>query len=585
MAKGYVGAPTSYTPVEYIESTGTQYIDTGLAQNGYHSVIDTSINNFNSLQIITGTYGPADNQRFYTRINTDGSLVTQFGGYSGSNLIAGPTLTTNTRYIINTKLFNGTQNLTVNGTSYGSQSVAAQTFPQANIYLFAIWSDGVAANQCSCKLYSAKYYDSNNTLIRNFIPATDQDGVACLYEQVEGKFYYNAGSGTFAAGSTTGQPVSIGSRAKKLKKGYVGVPASYTPVEYIESSGTQWIDTGVNALNNELELRFQYTDLSSTTYVSGSSDGTNRFGLIANRPANNDICYGDKSNNYYTLGTADTNEHTVVYNNSSNQVVYDGVVKGTLPNLTTQVARPLGLFALSGSNGGATYAHTRIMYCKVTDKSTNTLIRNFIPVIDQDNVACMYEQVEGKFYYNKGTGTFTAGTATGQPVLLSKARRIKKGYVGVNGVARLCWSSGYSWEDFHQFLVYCKANVTTYLNGYMPGVINTLVNNWATLETKMQEKGVSTDGYKNFWLYYSGGNSHPVIQMSKEDISYECQSSGYWKIPSPITYLRFDFNYNDVSSITETATEANYSRNSVGIFSTEPTNGDYYTTQLQNIWI
>ena len=583
-----------------------------------------------------------------------------------------------------------------------------------------------------------------------------------------------------------------------MANGYVGVPASYTPVEYIESSGTQWINTGVLAYNTEMSMRFQYTNLSAVTYVSGSSDGTNRFGLIANRPTNNDICYGDKSNNYYTLGTADTNEHTVVYNNSSNQIVYDNVVKGTLPNLTTQVARPLGVFALSGTNGASALAYVRIMYCRIKDKTTNelirdfipvlddnnvacmyeqvegrfyynagsgtfiagstigqpisigsrarklkkgyvgiptsytpveyiessgtqyidtevvmtsnvsseidfqlaaitsaahnsiitsfvdgtqkgfvfaqrnnnsnfayafgagwngievaadltshiaqvnlngkcyldnqilvsttgsaglnsnlnillcawhnnggpqanrfgylkiysckiwdgnTLVRDFIPVTDDNNVACMYEQVEGKFYYNNGTGTFAAGQATGQPVLLSKARKIKKGYVGVNGVARLCWSSGYSWEDFHQFLIYCKANVTTYRNAYMPGVINTLVNNWATLETKMQEKGVSTDGYKNFWLNYSGGNNHPVIQMSKEDVSYECSSNGYWTIPSPTTYLRFDFNYNDVSSITETTTEANYSRNSVGIFSTEPTNGNYYTTQLQNIWI
>jgi len=33
MAKGYVGIPTSYTPVEYIESSGTQYIDTGYKPN------------------------------------------------------------------------------------------------------------------------------------------------------------------------------------------------------------------------------------------------------------------------------------------------------------------------------------------------------------------------------------------------------------------------------------------------------------------------------------------------------------------------------------------------------------------------
>lgn len=213
---------------------------------------------------------------------------------------------------------------------------------------------------------------------------------------------------------------------------YVGRTSTYTPVEYIESTGTQWIDTGVNALDNELELKFQYTDLSNTTYVCGSSDGTNRFGLIANRTANNDICYGDKSNNYYTMGTADTQIHIVSYNNSSNQVVYDSVVKGTLPNLTNQVAKPFGLFALSGTSGAVNSASVRIMYCRITDKSTNTLIRNFIPVINQDNVACMYEQVEGVFYYNAGSGAFIAGSTTGQPVSIGdKAKKVKKMYAGI----------------------------------------------------------------------------------------------------------------------------------------------------------
>ena len=123
--KAYVGVNgvarlcfQAYTKLGYIESTGTQYIDTGITQNGYHSIIDVSFSNFSNLQIITGTYGPEDNQRYYTRINTNGSLVTQFGGYSGNNLITGPTLSANSRYTINSKLFNGSQSLNVGNTNY-----------------------------------------------------------------------------------------------------------------------------------------------------------------------------------------------------------------------------------------------------------------------------------------------------------------------------------------------------------------------------------------------------------------------------------------------------------------------------------
>ena len=42
-------------------------------------------------------------------------------------------------------------------------------------------------------------------------------------------------------------------------------------------------------------------------------------------------------------------------------------------------------------------------------------IRNFIPAKrNKDNVIGMYDVIEGKFYTNAGTGTFTAGDELGQ---------------------------------------------------------------------------------------------------------------------------------------------------------------------------
>ena len=53
----------------------------------------------------------------------------------------------------------------------------------------------------SYKLYNFKIYE-NDTLIRDFIPVKNilNDNKICLYDKVEGKFYYNAGSGEFIAG-------------------------------------------------------------------------------------------------------------------------------------------------------------------------------------------------------------------------------------------------------------------------------------------------------------------------------------------------------------------------------------------------
>ena len=39
----------------------------------------------------------------------------------------------------------------------------------------------------------------------------------------------------------------------------------------------------------------------------------------------------------------------------------------------------------------------------------DTLIRDFIPILDENDVAYLYDKVEKKCYYNAGTGTFSYG--------------------------------------------------------------------------------------------------------------------------------------------------------------------------------
>ena len=198
-----------YKILDYIESTGTQYIDTGLLQQGFHILVDVEFSSLNSIQIISGTYGyiqsgtGQDSYRYYLRANTNGSIVTQFGGSSGNNLITGATLALNTRYKIEAKLFNGIQELLVNDVLRGQKSISGRNFPNKNIFLFANHdvTANTASNFCSCKIYSAKYYDNNGILIRDYVPILDNNDVPCMYDKVNDEFYYNAGTGDFIAGT------------------------------------------------------------------------------------------------------------------------------------------------------------------------------------------------------------------------------------------------------------------------------------------------------------------------------------------------------------------------------------------------
>lgn len=71
---------------------------------------------------------------------------------------------------------------------------------------------------------------------------------------------------------------------------------------------------------------------------------------------------------------------------------------------TGNVTNPLRLFGLNNNNS-TTYAFLcDIGIVKIyTD---GTLVRDFIPVIDRNGVACMYDKVSGNLFYNAGTGTF-----------------------------------------------------------------------------------------------------------------------------------------------------------------------------------
>lgn len=230
-----------------------------------------------------------------------------------------------------------------------------------------------------------------------------------------------------------------------MKKAYIGVDTSYTPIEYIQSSGTQYIDTGYFPHKTMMEIKFRLNTVDATNgYIAacynennnryypcayfGGVGGTKRFAAI------------NKANTSIVLSNADTNDHTVIYNDGSNRVYFDGTQKSTVSDLDTQAIRSIFLFALNGGSGVESFFKGRIYYVKIWEKisGANLLVRDLVPALDQANRVGMFDLVEEKFYPNKGTGDFTAGNVIGtEEEIGEKALLTKKGYIGVNNVARL----------------------------------------------------------------------------------------------------------------------------------------------------
>ena len=201
--------PEGYTQVEYIQSSGTQYIDTGFKPNqDTRVVMDAQLNAVPSAHafLFGGRTGSGSNSFTFLWYATPKTFRADYGVNDGG-LDSSVSATSRLKLDYNKNIVN------LNGTVY---SHTYQTFASpANMTLFCVNSNGTKSAYASMKLYSLQIYD-NGVLARDYVPCKNSSGVAGLFDMVNSAFYQNAGTGTFTVGATQG------STAIKLKKLYVG---------------------------------------------------------------------------------------------------------------------------------------------------------------------------------------------------------------------------------------------------------------------------------------------------------------------------------------------------------------------------
>ena len=183
--------PRGYTELEYIQSSGTQYIDTGFKPNQDTRVVTK----FDMLQTDTawrklwGSGSGSYNLDF--ALWNDGT--TKLQSYYG-------TKTNNTVPITGMSLdVDANKNIW----KYSGETI---TFNKNNftcaysMYIFNVNKDNNPNYLPGMmKLYLFKIYD-NDVLVRDFIPCKNSSGTIGLYDSVNNQFYQNAGTGTFIAG-------------------------------------------------------------------------------------------------------------------------------------------------------------------------------------------------------------------------------------------------------------------------------------------------------------------------------------------------------------------------------------------------
>lgn len=186
--------------------------------------------------------------------------------------------------------------------------------------------------------------------------------------------------------NTAGYPAAV----EPVLKGSSRLPSGYTQLEYIQSSGTQYIDTRLvcsQSDNYKIELD---CDLTSSAYYAGANGYLQYQASIAG---------GARSN------------LTITYANKVETITVNGAVKKTddWSNFSDTNVK-IGILRLGAANNGwysSNIQSGKIYSCKIYKKSV--LVRDFIPGKNSSGAVGLYDTVNGTFYGNSGTGTFVAG--------------------------------------------------------------------------------------------------------------------------------------------------------------------------------
>lgn len=189
------------------------------------------------------------------------------------------------------------------------------------------------------------------------------------------------------------------------------LPSAYQEVEYIQSTGTQYIKTGIDCPDTYTEITIQF--MNDTAFPSIGA-GTWNYGwrYVIARASNAGLTYDIRDNQGLTYkNTFDTEKHTIkFYSNDNHSVKFDDNLVGIFygNNDLTSLAE-IYLFSGHGSNGAEYYSKSRIYSCKMIKKD-GSIVRNFVPCYRKaDGVSGLFDLISNKFFTNDGTGTFIRG--------------------------------------------------------------------------------------------------------------------------------------------------------------------------------
>lgn len=204
-----------------------------------------------------------------------------------------------------------------------------------------------------------------------------------------------------------GLTINKGERCKYLNVKYFELPADFTELEYLESSGTQYIDTGIvpqtdTRLFLDCERLATLAGMNSIfgcrNTVSGKTDHYDAYFSYATPETVGFRPYKQLTFNF------PSGRFTAAFTGSIVEITGNEPASYS-PTGTVETSNSLYLLSINYGTGRISQLSVFKVYEFVLASPERTLL-NLVPVLDADGTPCMYDKASKTCFYNNGTGTF-----------------------------------------------------------------------------------------------------------------------------------------------------------------------------------
>ena len=371
--------------VEYLESTGTQWIDTGISGAEQNLIITAGVR-INTYSAYAGAFGnyaseSANSFRLILTSSNNGQAYANCGYKTSSSHIISNFSLRNWHTVI----LNGAEDICFcDGVEYTKSNRYIQG--TANTNTIKLFTSGGAASGTWSKQFSEFKVELNGTLLQDLIPVR-KGTIGYMYDRVSGQLFGNAGTGDFVLGPDV------------------------VPVEYIESHGTEWIDTGFQPTSTtDAAITFTATQ-NNDSWVMGAVTWWGVRCFFNATPKQVEFANG--SNATYRAGVAYTQGDIATLSLRGSEVFSDGVKIGEITR--SNASSNLAIFGYQGSTG--LNISGRVYSVKLWQ--SGALVRSFLPVrVGSGSTweGAMMDVLTRRIYRNAGTGAFTYGNDLKYPI-------------------------------------------------------------------------------------------------------------------------------------------------------------------------